>query len=205
MNLVQWHYDLLIEENNDPVLDPAPLRAYMDQWDGPGFIQRLGLDGAQRVMEIGVGTGRLALRTAPLCAAFYGVDISEKSLQRAGQHLRHLPQVYLIPGNFLEVDLPGDLDVIYSSLTFMHIEQKEAAIRKAAALLKRGGRFLLSIDKNPADVIDMGSRRIPIFPDDPAKIRRDLMAGGLMIQEQYETEMAHIFLAIKEKEQTHHI
>ena len=38
------HYDALIDEGNDPVLDPAPLRRHMDGWDGdwgghtyPGF------------------------------------------------------------------------------------------------------------------------------------------------------------------------
>lgn len=28
------HYDILIDENYDPVHDPEPLKAYMDKWDG---------------------------------------------------------------------------------------------------------------------------------------------------------------------------
>ena len=32
------HYDLLIEEGNDPVLDPPILREYMDRWDGQLLI-----------------------------------------------------------------------------------------------------------------------------------------------------------------------
>jgi len=28
------HYNLLIDEGNDPLNDPAPLRVYMDKWDG---------------------------------------------------------------------------------------------------------------------------------------------------------------------------
>ena len=32
-NDVIRHYDLLIEENNDPVRDPKPLKDYMDKWD----------------------------------------------------------------------------------------------------------------------------------------------------------------------------
>ena len=35
------HYDALIDENNDPVHDPAPLKAYMDKWDGEAFIETL--------------------------------------------------------------------------------------------------------------------------------------------------------------------
>ena len=32
------------------------------------------------VLEIGVGTGRLAVRTAPLCKEFYGIDISTENI-----------------------------------------------------------------------------------------------------------------------------
>lgn len=61
------HYDLLIDENNDPVHDPKPLQDYMDKWDGQAFIGQMQLDISKTVLEIGVGTGRLAVRVAPLC------------------------------------------------------------------------------------------------------------------------------------------
>ena len=31
------HYDLLIDENNDPFRDSPVLQKYMDQWDGELF------------------------------------------------------------------------------------------------------------------------------------------------------------------------
>lgn len=197
MNDVRAHYDRLIDENNDPVLDPPELKAYMDLWDGQDFIDRMALAPDKKVLEIGVGTGRLAVHAAPRCGEFYGVDLSEKTLIRAREHLGHLPHVHLICGDFLSCDLPMDFDVIYSSLTFMHIPEKQAAISKAAALLKKGGRFLLSLDKNPSPVIDMGTWQLPVFPDDPGQIRGCLMAADLEIREAYETEMAHIFLAVR--------
>ena len=40
-NLVAKHYDILINEGNDPVHDPAPLKAYMDKWDGQEFIDKM--------------------------------------------------------------------------------------------------------------------------------------------------------------------
>ena len=51
------HYDKLIDENNDPVHDPKPLREYMDKWDGLTFVDRLQLHKEKSVLEIGVGTG----------------------------------------------------------------------------------------------------------------------------------------------------
>lgn len=62
---VAKHYDVLIEQNNDPVHDPDVLKEYMDKWDGAQFINEMKLNKSLSVLEIGVGTGRLAVRTAP--------------------------------------------------------------------------------------------------------------------------------------------
>ena len=67
------HYDLLIDENNDPVHDPKSLQNYMDKWDGQTFIDKMELDKDKSVLEIGVGTGRLAVRIAPECREFFGI------------------------------------------------------------------------------------------------------------------------------------
>lgn len=40
-NDVIKHYDLLIDEGNDPVHDSEPLREYMDKWDGQAFIDKM--------------------------------------------------------------------------------------------------------------------------------------------------------------------
>jgi ubiquinone/menaquinone biosynthesis C-methylase UbiE len=129
------HYDLLIDENNDPVHDPLPLREYMDRWDGESFIDLMELDGTKSVLEIGVGTGRLAVRTAPKCGEFYGVDISPKTVLRAKENLSAFGNVQLITGDFMDMDFCCTFDVVYSSLTFMHFEDKMAAVQKISALL----------------------------------------------------------------------
>ena len=51
------HYNKLIDEDNDPVRDHEPLRAYMDRWDGQEFIESMQLDKNTSVLEIGIGTG----------------------------------------------------------------------------------------------------------------------------------------------------
>ena len=191
------HYDLLIDENNDPARDPEPLRSYMDKWDGQPFVDRMQLDNTKSVLEIGVGTGRLALRTAPLCRSFTGIDLSPKTIERAKENLRHLPNVTLICADFTAYDFPHKFDMIYSSLTFMHIQNKQAAITKISSLLTDGGNFLLSIDKNPSDFIDAGTGKLKIYPDDPAKIKACLNSADLTLTEQYETEFAVIFSAKK--------
>ena len=191
------HYDLLIDENNDPVHDPKPLRDYMDKWNGQAFIDKMNLDKDKSVLEIGVGTGRLAVRVAPLCGQFYGIDISKKTIDRAKENLSEQTNVKLLCGDFQIIDIFCSFDVIYSSLTFMHIEEKQTAINKVAALLKDSGKFILSIDKNQDGFIDTGTRKITVFPDTPAKIKSYISNSGLLLTEQYETEFAHIFIAEK--------
>lgn len=196
-NDIVKHYDLLIEENNDPVRDPEPLKRYMDKWDGQIFIDKMQLNEDKAVLEIGVGTGRLAVRVAPLCAQFYGIDISTKTIKRAKENLVNAENVTLICGDFLTHEFSERFDVIYSSLTFMHIEDKQKAVNKAAALLKNGGRFVLSIDKNQREFIDIGISQVKIFPDSVAIITECIKNADLSVLNQFDTEFATIFVARK--------
>jgi ubiquinone/menaquinone biosynthesis C-methylase UbiE len=192
------HYDALIDENNDPVHDPLPLKAYMDKWDGEAFIETLRLSPDKSVLEVGVGTGRLAVHVCGKCGRFTGIDISPKTIERAKENLRIFPNACLIRGDFLSYSFNESFDVIYSSLTFMHIKDKQAAFQKVESLLNPGGRFVLSIDKNQQTEIDYGTRRIPVFPDTPKEIDELLTKAGFIIEQQIETEFAVIFAAVKE-------
>jgi len=191
------HYDALIAENNDPVHDPALLRDYMNKWDGAAFIEALQLTPDKTVLEIGVGTGRLAMRVCGHCKHFTGIDISPKTIERARKNLRGFDNADLVCGDFLAYDCADGFDRIYSSLTFMHIADKRAAIEKVAELLNPNGRFVLSIDKNPTDVLDFGTRKIALYPDSPEEIAALLTESGLRIERQLETEFAVIFAATK--------
>lgn len=192
-----FHYNSLIDEDNDPVHDPEPLRAYMDKWDGPTFMDQLQLSPEKAILEIGVGTGRLARKTAPLCGNFTGIDISPKTIKRAEENLAAYSNVNLICDDFMEHSFDRLFDVVYSSLTFMHIENKQAAISKIAGLLKIGGRFVLSIDTNQSEYIEMNNRKIGIFPDNPKDICGYIEAAGLVLEKQFKTEFAFVFTAKK--------
>ena len=78
---IRDYYDFLIDDGNDPVLDPPELKEYMNKWDGEEFIQAMRLDRCCSVLEIGVGTGRIAVRVLPLCKVLYGIDISPKTIK----------------------------------------------------------------------------------------------------------------------------
>ena len=139
----------------------------------------------------------MAVRVAPLCGEFYGVDISSKTIERAKENLADFKNVRLTCADFLSYEFGRAFDVVYSSLTFMHIEDKQTAINKVAALLKGRGKFVLSIDKNRDGFIDTGTRKITVFPDTPAEMKSYIENSGLLLIEQFETEVAHLFIAEK--------
>ena len=189
---------MLIEENNDPVRDPEPLREYMDKWDGRQFIDSLQLTKEKSVLEIGVGTGRLAVRTAPNCREFCCIDISQKTVKRAKENLKKQTNVTLACGDFMSYEFGRKFDVIYSSLTFMHIKDKQAAINKVKTLLNISGRFVLSIDKIQSDTIEYGTRKIKIHPDRKEDIAEYINQSGMSLIKVFETEFAEIFAAAKQ-------
>ncbi len=192
---VRNHYDTLIAEGNDPLLDPPELQAYMDQWDGATFLNALALTGEKSVLEIGVGTGRLAMRIAPRCRRFTGMDLSPRTIERAQEHLAGQGNVTLLCGDFLLEDFPEKYDVICSSLTFMHLEDKAGAVKKIASLLYSGGRAVISIDKDQSGVIDYGTRRVQVYPDTPEGLEDELRKVGLTIGERIERPFAWIITA----------
>ena len=191
------HYNKLIDENNDPARDPEPLRDYMDKWDGEKFIESMQLDNSKSVLEIGIGTGRLAIKVAPKCKSLCGIDISEKTIHRAIENLSMYHNISLVCEDFMSCEFEAQFDVIYSSLTFMHIRDKSSAIQKIAALLTNNGIFVLSIDKNQNEYIDMGDRKIKIYPDNPNDIRSDLSISKLEIVNEFETDHAYVMVSQK--------
>lgn len=196
MNAVE-HYNRLIDENNDPFRDPLPMQAYMDKWDGQRFIESMYLSDEKTVLEIGVGTGRLAAKVVPRCGKFFGIDLSPNTIDRTTENLSNFANVELICVDFLGYTFGQKFDIIYSSLTLMHIEDKQGFITKVAGLLKENGRFCLSIDKEQSDWIDMGEYRVKIYPDRPEEITACIARTGMMISNQFETEFAHVFVCTK--------
>ncbi len=191
------HYDSLIDKNNDPFYDPEPLKEYMNKWDGNVFIDALLLDKEKSVLEIGVGTGRIAQKVVPMCADFTGIDISSKTIERAERNLANHNNINLICGDFMTYRFGRLFNVVYSSLVFMHFKDKLHAVRKASDLLSDGGRFVVSIDKNRSEFIDMDEYKVKIYPDTPSSIENAVLSANMHVTGRHETEFAHIFIAEK--------
>ncbi len=192
------HYDRLILEGNDPVNDPPALKTYMDGWDGEALLSALELTPACRVMEIGVGSGRLALRVLQRgCAQFTGLDISAPTLAAAANHLAAYANVTLRCGEFPEDAPEGPFDRIYSSLTFFHIPDKRAAVEKVVSLLTTGGRAVISLDREGADLLDFGSWQVCLYPDSAEALAQYFAEAGCAVQPVIELERARLLVAVR--------
>lgn len=194
---VKTYYDKMIEEGNDPVHDNEILRRYMDKWDGPQFINDMQLSGREVVLEIGVGTGRLANKIYKKCSEFYGIDLSPKTIETASRNLPRQSNIHLVCKDYLDWQTDKKFDVVYSSLTFLHIAKKQRAIYKTYELLNEKGRFLLSIEKSQNNEIDYGTRKIKTYPDTVENTNKLLKECGFVIIKQYDTEFANIFVSEK--------
>lgn len=194
---VRTHYDLLIEENNDPYRDPPDLQKYMELWDGHIFLDLMELNPSKTVLEIGIGTGRLAAKTAERCMHLTGIDISPKTIARAQENLQNFSNISLICDDFTHYQFKEKFDVIYSSLTMMHFRDKKPVIDKMNTLLNHNGLLCLSIDKNQSEWVDMSTRKLRVYPDKPDKTIALAKQGGLKTKEAVETENAFLLVFVK--------
>lgn len=191
------HYDFLISDNiSDPFRDPEILKDYMNKWDGKIFLDALQLDKKEIALEIGVGTGRIAQSTFKQCKKLYGIDLSELTINRAKENLR-ADNVTFICSDYLLYEFDIQFDIIYSTLTSMHIENKQDFFNKVAHDLKDGGRFLISIDDNQDEYLDMGIYKVKIYPDNLKDTQNYILQSGLRIIEIIKTDNAHVFVCDK--------
>jgi len=195
MNNISRHYDLLIENGNDPVLDCKELANYMDKWDGKEFINLLNLDAYKTVLEIGCGTGRIAKKIIKQCKKYVGIDISSKTVDVAKNHFKDFNNAFFINEDFLKYKDTEKYDVIFSTLTFMHIKDKKKALNNVFNLLKNKGEFILSIDKNQQNFIDTGYSRIEVYPDNPTYISKTLTSLGFIKFKIKEIDNAYVITA----------
>ena len=120
---------------------------FADWYDGAGTVDRLAeLAGGGPVLELGIGTGRVALPLVRRGIEVHGVDASDAMVAR----LRAKPGGESIPvaiGDFGEVAVGGRFSLVFVTAgTFFELPRQEAQVRcfaNVARVLRPGGLFVL--------------------------------------------------------------
>ena len=127
---------------------------YHDVTDVPAtvaLLRRLGDDGGSpepRYLELGVGTGRIAVPLAATGAHVTGIDASDAMLARLADTARRANvNVHALLGDMVD-DLPeGPFSIVFVTYnTFFNVRdaaRQQQLFREVAARLRPGGRFVI--------------------------------------------------------------
>jgi len=100
----------------------------------------LSLDGTERVVDLGGGTGYVARYLAPYCKEVWVLDESPKMLSHAGGHR----SVRIVKANALATPFPDSyFDVAVLSDVLHHVADQETLLDEAKRILRPKGRLLI--------------------------------------------------------------
>jgi ubiquinone/menaquinone biosynthesis C-methylase UbiE len=108
------------------------------------LLQQLGLTRDAIVVDLGAGTGQIALALAPECARVVAVDVSPVMLRRLGAKVEEagLANVEIVQSGFLSYEHTGaPADFVYSRYALHHLPDfwKSMALTRMRSTLRIGG------------------------------------------------------------------
>jgi ubiquinone/menaquinone biosynthesis C-methylase UbiE len=123
---------------------------------GERFLEESGIPftGAETMLEIGSGIGRMTAYFAERFRSVHGMDVSPNMIKQAHENLRDVDNVRLDVGNGYDLHIYGDgqFDFVFSYLTFQHIPDSRITanyIREAGRVLKERGHFYFQVNNLP--------------------------------------------------------
>ena len=120
-------------------------------------IERAALEPGHRVLDLGTGTGAVALQAAPLVGPtgrVTGTDVSSDMLGLARERasaLRHANLNFQEGGAEAIQAQDASFDAVLASLSLMYVIDREAAAHECARVLRPGGRFVAAVWARPEE------------------------------------------------------
>lgn len=147
-------------------------------------------------VDLGAGTGLLALALAPLVAEVTAIDISARMLRRLGQRARvaGLANVTTVEADLRRLPLGDEsATLVVSNYAFHHLDDagKELALSEARRVLRPGGRLVVcdmmfSLSLEPRDRRLVAEKVLAILKRGPAGVVRILRNAGRVLTGRWE-------------------
>ena len=147
-----WFPDELAHAG-DEHLDPEYVLGYdrkagADPTEDVALLRDLGLNETHTLIDLGSGTGTLALAAAPLCRRVVAVDVSGAMLSILKEKTQRLgvENIECVQGGFLTYGHRGEpADFVYSRNALHHLPDffKALALQRIASILGAGGALRL--------------------------------------------------------------
>jgi trans-aconitate methyltransferase len=125
----------------------APQQAW-----GRRVLERLPLDGGERVLDIGCGSGRLTAEIVERVpdGGVVGLDRSAAMLEKAAVYLRdRAPRPSLVRADAAALPFRRTFDAVFSGATFHWIHDHAALFRSIVTALRPGGRLVAQCGGGP--------------------------------------------------------
>jgi trans-aconitate 2-methyltransferase len=108
---------------------------------GIKVLDRIELSGDENVLDAGCGTGKVTALIAERVPRGHviGVDASRSMIDEARKRLP--PEVELIVGDLLDLELADPVDVVFSNATFHWIHDHDRLFQRLHSTLRPGGRL----------------------------------------------------------------
>lgn len=150
-----WQYDEFMQIGTD-YEDEAEVEAYDRRMqkmrnieaENEKIFRLLDLKPDQTLLEIGTGTGELALAAAQKCLSVEAIDVSETMLKYAEKKARSrkIENVHFSSAGFLTYEHRGEpFDAIVTQKALHHLPDfwKQVALLRIGGMLKPGGKLFL--------------------------------------------------------------
>jgi SAM-dependent methyltransferase len=151
---VARHYD----DSGDPEFDPDLVRLTVD------VLAELAGDG--RALELGIGTGRIALPLAARGVSVHGIDRSRPMVARLRSKSGGT-EIPVVIGDFATTLVEGSFSLVYLVFnTILNLTTQAAQVAcfaSAAAHLARGGRFVIEVGVPELQRLPPGETVLPFL------------------------------------------
>jgi SAM-dependent methyltransferase len=122
-----------------------------------GVLRRAAIQKGERVLDVGTGTGSVALLATAMVGdngRVHGHDISTDMLSIAARRASDagLLNIEFAEGRAEQIPaVDSSFDVVVASLSLMYVIDRDAAAREIARVLRRGGRFIAAVWAGPGE------------------------------------------------------